>query len=154
MSMSLPTVTGWSGFWGVAPNSYTMMYGRSSTERNISRLLAKPGARKLHAIMSSLNGTAVGGAVGRQYARISAPAGLTQTQLFGGVRTVETIPVVPAGVTTAADKTYVQDEVLDATVEMAPGLSTGGVGNMPVTAWKGALYPVDLSGNGGGGKLP
>jgi hypothetical protein len=153
MSMSLPTVTGWSGFWGVAPNSYTMMYGRSSLERNISRLLAKGGARRLHATMSSLNGTAVGGAVGRQYARISAPAGLTTPNLLGGLRAVETV-VVTSGVTTAGDKTYIQDEVLDATVEMAPGLSTGGVGNMPVTAWKNQLYPVDLSGNGGGGKLP
>jgi hypothetical protein len=154
MSMSLPTVTGWSGFWGVAPNSYTMLYGRSSIERNIARALSKPGARRLQAVMSSLNGTAVGGAVGRQYAQISAPNGLTFPSLLGGLRTVDTITVVPVGVTTAAQKTYVQDEVIDAITEMAPGLSTGGVGNMPVTAWKNQLYPVDLSGNGGGGKLP
>jgi hypothetical protein len=156
MTLTVPAVTGWSGFWGVAPNSYAMMYSRSSIERNISRWLARGGARRLHTTMSSLNGNAVGGAMGRQYARVSAPNGLTSPQLLGGARAIDTVVVVPNSNTTAADKVYVQDQVLDAILEQAPGVvSTGGVGNMPVTVSSNSqMYPVDPSGNGGGGKLP
>jgi hypothetical protein len=154
MTLAVPAVTGWAGFWGNAPNAYTMLYSRSSIERNIARWLAKGGARRLHATMSSLNGAVVGGAVGRQYARISAPTGLSTPSLLGGARAIETVVVVN-GVTTAADRTYIQDQVLDPIVEQAPGIvSTGGVGNMPVTVVNNQMYPVDASGNGGGGKLP
>jgi len=126
-----------------------MLYGRSSIERYVARIMGKEGARKLHAVMMSLNGNAVGAPVLKQHARITAPPGLTAP--LGGVRDVETVVDV-TGNTTAAHQTYVEEEVLDPIYEMAPGLSTGGVGGMPVTANRGVLYPVDLSGNGGGGK--
>jgi len=153
MSMSIPAVTGWSSFWGNAPNAYSMLYARSSLERNIARDFSRQGARRLQAAMSTLNGQAVGAAMLRTYTRVAAVNGLTSPQMLGGARAVEVVTVVN-GPTTATDKQYMQDQTIDAITDMAPGLTTGGTGNMPVTAWKNQLYPVDASGNGGGGKLP
>lgn len=154
MSMSIPTVTGWSNFWGTTANAYTMMYGRSSLERNISRWLAKPGARRLVSSMDALVGSAVGVQNTFKYSQVHAPAGLTEQDDFGGNRVIDTITVVDTP-TTASDLDYVRTEVLGAILSMAPGLVAGSFHGQPVPARKGFYpYPPDLSGNGASNTMP
>lgn len=144
MSMSVPTVTGFSSFWGMqgvrdlqqdGVNDYTMLYGRSASERYISRALRGLANRRLAVVMISLNGAAAGGAADASYKRVVAPAGLSEQANFGGARAIETVG--STAVTTSADETYI-DNTINALRNMAPAV---------------ASYPVDLSGNGGGSKL-
>lgn len=130
--MSLPgpvTVTGWSNFWGSVANSYAMLYGRSSTQRNMSYPLAGIGPAAFRAIMKALNGAAAGGTAASTYARVQHSANP------GGLRTIETITLINRA-TTTADRDLINTLVIDSIPAELPSTT----------------YPVDLSGNGGGGK--
>jgi hypothetical protein len=132
MAFSIPPVTGWSTFWGNAPNAYAMRFARAAPERTIAHALAKPGMRQLRRVMCTLNGVAPGSAATETYARIAVPV---NPQSMGGVRVVETV-TASSGDTTAAQQTYINDELIDRLFNAAP-----------------STYPVDASGNGGGNKL-
>lgn len=136
MSVSAPTVTGWSNFWGNTANAYTMQNSRTHHERAMSRILGKPGYRGMRKVFSLMLGTAVGSTATDTYSRITAPAGLTQSSSFGGSRTIETVTSVSRA-TVAADQTHFTNQVFNAIFNMAPAISS---------------YPTDASGNGGGGK--
>lgn len=124
--------TSWSNFWGGA-NSYSLLNARAA-ELAISRALMPAQFRSLRAVMRTLNGTAAGSTATATYARISAPAGLTDSEDFGGARVVDTITDINRA-TTAADVTYID------------GLITRLASANPST------YATDASGNGGGGKV-
>lgn len=141
MSISAPTVTGFSGFWEYhAPTGqaapYAMRHYRNSTENRIAFILGRPGIRGIREIMYTLAGAATGSAASDTNKRIKAPAGLTETSAFGGSREIETVTNVSAN-TAAADLTYMQD-LFNRYINLAPAI---------------ASYPTDASGNGGGGKL-
>lgn len=135
MSISAPTVTGWSNFWGLTADAYTMQNFRSSHERRLGMVFGRHGYRGIRKVERLITGTAVGQTATDTYARVSAPAGLTEASSLGGARTIDTITSV-ARATVTADKTYMET-VLDKVFGMNPAIST---------------YPTDASGNGGGGK--
>ena len=134
MSFVIPTVTGFSSFYGEAANAYQPLYARSTGERAIGVVLARQSNRAMRASIRALTGVAPGSSEASSYARASAPAGLTDAQGLGGLRTIETF-VVQTGNTTASDVTYINAQINDAVFNQAP-----------------ASYPVDAAGVGGGGK--
>ncbi len=146
MSFGSVAVGGYSAFFDPAlarPGngaeiSYNAMprFGRSSGEVSIARLLAKGGFRATRRVMRALNGAAPGGAASETYARVSTADQTGPTSIGpGGVRAIETA-TLNSGVTTAAQETYIDNLVIDPIYNQAP-----------------TSYPVDLSGNGGGGKV-
>lgn len=110
-----------------------------SIERRISKLMRKPQMAAIKAVMLALNGAAVGGAAlaTKPFVRAqdTSPGDVTAVGELGGVRAVDIVNLINR-VTVASDETYV-DNLL--TVRHGPVIPTG--------------YPVDLSGNGGGGKV-
>lgn len=135
MSTTNPTVTGWSTFWGQTANAYQLQNGRSSNDYFAAMALGRGGQRGVRRIMRVLNGAAPGSNATETVARI-APATPFVTNTGGGARVVETVTEVNRN-TTAGDATYVNSFILDRIYNMTPPI---------------ASYPVDLSGNGGGGK--
>lgn len=151
MALTLPTVTGYSAFWentgdtrAYAPTSVAQKGYRSPLERQLAKLFRRNQLRSLVAVMTALNGAVAGGTATASYKRVKAPAlpsaGTPQPTYIGemaGNRTIETQTDI-SRVTTSADVTYINDitgiNLLEA--EMAT-----------------TTYPVDSSGNGGGGKL-
>ncbi|CAB4163591.1 hypothetical protein UFOVP810_34 [uncultured Caudovirales phage] len=134
MSFVVPAVTGYSSFYGEGINDYQPLYARSTGERAIGVVLARQSNRAMRASIRALTGVAPGSSEATSYARISAPAGLTDAQGLGGLRTIETF-VVQTGNTAASDVTYINAQINDAVFNQAP-----------------ASYPVDAAGVGGGGK--
>jgi len=142
MSLTAPTVTGWSTFWSqIAPTgqgaAYSMAFARSAPERMIARILKKEGMRELHRDWKVLTGAASGSSASETYTRVKGEDALNSFGLTGGVRNMETVTVISRN-TTAADITYITNNILDAIYNMAPAI---------------ASYPVDASGNGGGGRV-
>lgn len=135
MAFALPTVTGWSNFYGETPNAYAMLYGRSTMERRLSLELARQSNRAARATIRALTGVAPGSSKANTQARVSAPAGLTQNDQLGGLRVVDVVNI-QTGNSTAADVTYINALINDSVYNQAP-----------------SSYPADASGNGGGGKL-
>jgi hypothetical protein len=138
MAVATPTgVTGWSGFWNYGPlgaptGGYGMRFGRTSQEARIAMNLARPGMRRLRAIMRTLNGVAPGAtAPADTHRRIKAPV-IADDLSFSGNRTMETIDYGSV-TTTAGHVTALNANIYDK--------YTGT-----------QFYPVDRSGNGGGGK--
>ena len=150
MSLTFPTVTGYSAFWqttgDMQPYSMTprSQHGsRHPLERSIAKMLNRPGLRDLKEAMLTLNGAAVGEAALATYLQISAPSGpeattpvVTTIGDFGGLRTIDTITVIDR-ITTTADKNYV-DDLLNGDL-LTREIQTQG-------------YPT-VVGSGGGGKV-
>lgn len=149
-NMSTPTVTGWSNFWGSAPNAYAMLYrdvgsadflpgGNSFT--GLARLIGRSGMRGLNRKMKQLIGNGVSGNATATVKRIEAPNGITDSEQLGGVRTIETVSAFPGD----ADGTVaVAAKDRDGIIDM---LDRFYATNNPAT------YPTDASGNGGGAKV-
>lgn len=138
MSTVLPTMTVTSPFWQTTPNgaaTYSMLYGRNSIEQMASMHLGKPGYRTVRRAMRALLGAGTGSSKAESVTQI-APGTPFNDATHGGVRTVASV-TLQSGNTTAADLTYVQG-IVDRAFNMAPAI---------------ASYPVDISGNGGGGKV-
>ena len=135
MSFAVPTVTGWSNFYGESPNAYTMLYSRSTLERRLGVELARQSNRAARATIRALTGVAPGSSKANTQARVSAPAGLTDPQMLGGLRVIDTV-TIQSGNTAAADVTYINALINDAVYNQAP-----------------SSYPTDAAGVGGGGKV-
>lgn len=143
MSFTVPTVTGYSGFYtntvgipsagNVASYNALPRYARSSTERAISSAVVRRGFRGMRRALISLTGAAPGGSNAETYKRIQAQTPFNSLT-YGGVRAVET-STVASGVTTSAMETYIEAKMLRS------GLYTTSL-----------TYATDRSGNGGGGK--
>lgn len=143
MSFGPPAATVVSNFYsptyginstGDSP-SYNAMprYGRTANERLIAFAVARSGFRGMRKAMRVLNGAAPGTDATETFSRVSAPPAFAD-HLMGGVRTLEVV-TANSGVTTASQVTYIQDKIIDMVFDQEPG-----------------SYPVDTSGNGGGGK--
>lgn len=136
-----PTVTGYQGFWYLhAPigqgGAYNLYGNRYAVEQKIAHAFGRRGFKQTRCLMYALLGAGTGGAASETETRVSAPNALTSSQQLGGLRTMETVTIVNRN-TTAADLTYMQN-MLNRVYNSAPAI---------------ASYPVDLSGNGGGGKV-
>lgn len=136
MSLALPAVTGWSTFWqyggiGGASEPYAMRFARSYNERLVSFALSRGGFLAQRRALKALTGAAAGGAALETRAQIQAPA---DADSLGGLRVVETVNLINRN-TAAADETYLEAQMIDLLYGAQP-----------------ATYPVDLGGNGGGGK--
>lgn len=130
MAIPAPTLTVSSGYWSnTAPTSYH----RNNAEYRVSILLGKPGNRSLRRVMKALNGVAPGGAVSDTYTRV-APGSAFSVVTLGGVRPIETVTTPYNGVTTTAQRDYINTMIYDSLTPLAPPA-------------------VDLGGNGGGGKV-
>lgn len=138
MALVLPTVTGYSGFWnnigpagvsGAGP--YAVKFGRSSEEYRAGVNLGKRGFRKWRAVMRSLNNNNPGATTVDSYGRVQSAQAMYDPQYNGGRRTIQTVNnsvTTTVGMQTAINKLVYDQFFLAQT------------------------YPVDLSGNGGGGK--
>jgi len=148
MSLTNPTITGYSAFWQTTGDStpYNLVAnknsqrGRSSLERAVSQIMVRNQLRDEVAALGALIGAAAGGTATSTYKRVQTPTGpdqtvpvVTQIDALGGNRTIETVTVINRA-TTAADIAYLKDifdgDLLDRSIS----------------------YPV-VSGSGGGGKL-
>lgn len=110
----------------------TLVDGSSPIEKKISALVRKPQFRKLRELMDDLNGAAVGANTALvTRARVEARVQLGNVSQ-GGLVPIETQTIINR-VTATADQTQI-NSILDDVVFPSP-------------------YPVDASGNGGGGKL-
>lgn len=125
MSLTLPTVTGYSPFWELTGDRvpYAMIPrsqqgSRSPIERQLARLLARPQLRDLRAAMVALNGAAAGETATSTFKRVPNPTNpslstpqVTNFDDIQGNRTPETITAINRA-TTAADEAYI-DDLLD-----------------------------------------
>lgn len=146
MSFGAPAATGYSPFFDptlARPNNgaeqdYNAMrrYGRGGIEMSIARMLGKSGFRGMRRAMRVLNGVVPGTDATETFTRVgTTQQGSAISTGPGGVAPMEVV-TTNSGVTTAAQQTYINDLMIDARFVQNP-----------------ASYPVDLSGNGGGGKL-
>ena len=130
----LLNTTGYSGFWnhtGSDASPYKPKYYRSSHEYHAALALGKNGFRRLRSVAKTLNGAAPGSLASDSYKRVQAVASYADGQGGGGVRSLQTIS---SGINTATSHmNIINSRIYDR-------MST------PMT------YPVDASGNGGGGK--
>lgn len=138
MAIATPTtVTGWSGFWNFGPlgapvGGYSMRYGRTSQEARIAMNLARPGMKRLRAVMRALNGVAPGAvAPADVHRRVKAPV-VADDMAFSGNRVMENVDYGTI-TTTAGHVTALNANIYDKYTSTQ-------------------FYPVDRSGNGGGGK--
>lgn len=148
MSLTNPTITGYSGFWQMTGDAapYNLVAnknsqrGRSPLERAVSQIMVRNQFRDEAAALGALIGAASGSNMTATYKRVQSPSGpdatvpvVTDITALGGARTIETVTVVNRN-TTAADVSYLKDlfdgDLLD----------------------RSTSYPT-VSGSGGGGKL-
>lgn len=136
MSLVPPVApTGYSGFWTIYSGSsspYNFRFARSGHELNLGRELATRGFRKYRAVMRALNGAAPGAVTTDSYRRVTAVQAGANPQMLGGSRAIELVS--NATTTTVAMQTAINTNIYDSITRVNP-------------------YPVDRSGNGGGGRV-
>lgn len=142
MSFNAPVVSGYSPFYAnalaIPSNGGADNYndvprtGRSNTERLVALALSKAGFRGMRRVLRTLNGAAPGVTASDSYARVQ---GSVPFDSPSGLRPIETVTTVNAA-TTAAQQSYIEQRMVDALFNPNP-----------------SSYPLDASGNGGGGKV-
>ena len=149
MSVSVPSVTGYQGFWVTtgdqityAPLSRNAQGWRSKLEWQIAQLFGKQQMREQKELILTLLGVVPGSTALATFARVQGATGPSQTTPavtgvgdLGGDRTIETVSVINRA-TVTADVTYLTP-IFDG--NMVPGPSS-------------LTLVADASGNGGGGK--
>ena len=149
MSVSVPSVTGYQGFWVTtgdqityAPLSRNAQGWRSKLEWQIAQLFGKQQMREQKELILTLLGVVPGSTALATFARVQGATGPSQTTPavtgvgdLGGDRTIETVSVINRA-TVTADVTYLTS-MFDG--NMVPGPSS-------------LTLVADASGNGGGGK--
>ena len=110
---------------------HSLQFNRPSARRNVARLFRKRSMAALRELIVELTGTAAGAAALVQKTRVKHEDGLDE---FGGQREVETVDILNRN-TAAADATDIDTAVIVSPTAIAP-----------------SAYPVDRSGNGGGGR--
>jgi hypothetical protein len=128
----------WSGLWNREYNeNYSGLGGNNTAELSnnekmqLARGFRGRQGRVVGAIIKALTGNTVGQTAASSVKRIAADPHLSEPYAGGGVRTISSVDEINR-VTVAADATTI-DALVD--LKTAP------------------TYPVDKSGNGGGGKL-
>lgn len=152
MSVTSPTVTGWSSFWSMtgdfnayaplnnqSPANGGLLGWRSKLEWQIAKLMNRNQYREQKALWAALLGVAPGATALKTYQRVNGPAATEGTGPFGntgvgdlgGLVPIETVTVINRA-TLSSDVTYLTSIV-----------------NNDMLA-RGLTYAVDLSGNGAG----
>lgn len=128
MSVTVPTVTGWQGFWSMTGDmlaystlSRTYQGWRSNEEWRLARIYNKPQMREIRALQLALLGATTGGTASSTYKNVSSPVNTTLAVPvatgvgdFGGTRDIDTNTVISRA-TIAADVTYLTS-LLDGTM--------------------------------------
>lgn len=115
MSLTAPTVTGYSGFWQTTGDkqayNMSLALGRSPVSKRVARNFARRGVGDVRAALAVLIGAAAGVTATGTFRQVSAPANpeLNPPQVssigdFGGNRVIDTITQINRA-TTAADVT-------------------------------------------------
>lgn len=115
MSLTTPTVTGWSGFWNTESDRapYSMMSGqaRANAANYLAKFMKRGSTRAERAAFAALIGAASGDTATATHKIVSSPAATSGTVPqatgigdLGGVRTVNTFTDINRA-TTAADIT-------------------------------------------------
>lgn len=145
MSVTFPTVTGYSGFWNAtgdniaySPIARAQQGWRSKLEWEVARLLNRPQFREQRELMLTLLGVAPGQIALSTYKRVQSPIGpsaavptVANSAELGGLVPIETVTVINR-VTATADVTYLTS-IYDGT------MNKGG---------SGITYVNDAAGNG------
>jgi hypothetical protein len=107
----MPVFSGlWNNIWGA---DHSLTGSQQRQKRMISRIMEKPGNRKLRGLMLALNGAAAGGTATVTHKQIAGPASTPiAVGAYGGTRTVETVTDVNRA-TTAADETNIDQIIND-----------------------------------------
>ena len=124
----------YSGLWdGVYGDSYSLLVDKPSVGKKIDKFLrrSRNGSRELRELMLTLIGASAGSTAADSYLRAAHTVAQGLPAANGGLRTMETRTIINRA-TTAGDVT--------ATKALIAGSSA-------------PTYPVDKSGNGGGGNL-
>lgn len=146
MSVTRPTMSGWSSFWSLTGDMipYDVLASaaqgwRSPLESQIAKLYNRNEMREQKELILTLLGVAAGSTALSTYKRVGTPVSTsgttpvpTTTGEMGGQVSIETVTVINRA-TTAADLTYLIS-VFDGT--MSPGSGSA------------ITYVNDLSGNG------
>ncbi len=122
----------WSGLFDneFSDGPHALQVGIVPLRRKFTRVMRRKSMKVINELMQTLNGVVAGSTALAQHVRVQGAAVL-QTDA-GGVRPIETVDLVNRA-TVAADQTMINAAL---TEQRDP-----------------ATYPVDASGNGGGGKL-
>lgn len=140
----MATWTGYSPTMGVnganvASVNGVQVDGKSPIEKRAGLLMQLEGFRANKALLADLIGAATGDTVTANWYRVKGVQALNDRTALGGAVQIET--TFALGTTTAGRATTAADvTALKAIVNMKSALDSGS-------------YPVDLSGNGGGGQL-
>lgn len=104
----------YSGLWnGIFGADHALTNSQQRQKRMISRIMEKPGNRKLRGLMLALNGAAAGGTAAVTHKQIAGPVSTPiPVGSYGGVRTVETVTDINRA-TTAADETNIDQIIND-----------------------------------------
>lgn len=132
-------MTSFSGLWNRHYGEDYSQLGTNTSEyngrtmRKIAQILRPRGARAMSSLLTALTGAAVGGTASATHKRIDHPDDtLTNLTAYAGDRTINTDTIINRA-TVAGDET-----LIDALKDAKSGPTS---------------YPVDASGNGGGGKV-
>lgn len=147
-----------SGFWedrgghdNAGGATYDFIQPRGALRYHLARILKKFGNLEIGEVLSTVNGVAVGQSASKTISRRTAVADTSQNAQ-GGVAAIESRELVglnlDSGANDASSGTARNTVAADTTA--ITGIIHGGTESdrSPGT------YPVDASGNGGGGKLP
>jgi len=121
----------WSGLFDneFTDGPHTLQVNIVPLRRKMTRVMKRKSMAVINELMRELNGAAAGDAALAQHVRVQARQGLGLDA--GGVQPIETVDLLNR-VTAAADVTAIETML---------------------TEQRDPTYPVDASGNGGGGKL-
>jgi hypothetical protein len=129
----------WAGLWdNVFAQPYALLNEPGSTARGVARLMAPQASVAFGNISKQLTGQAVGGPVSAGYTQVQSVQtdGLNQ----GGQRPIASYSAVNRN-TTITDELLIDQQL---TPRFMPPMLQAGIET--------SGYPVDKSGNGGGGK--
>jgi len=132
----------WAGLWdNVFAQPYAPLNEPGATARGVARLMAPQASKPFAAASAALTGAVVGTAIPGGSASYTQVAARQADGLnLGGAQPIATVVAI-SGNTTAAQEIQVDQQLLP---RFMPPITSAGV--------ECSGYPVDKSGNGGGGK--
>jgi hypothetical protein len=143
----------YSGLWnGVNAEAYALQVNRAPVFRRVSMALRRRSSMALREVIDTVaNGSSINGAAAVTYKRVAGDQIPGSTPTSGGLRTIETVTAIASSTTVAAGAASTLANVSAAQIDKlvdyqsAPGSAGGSTSTQN--------YPVDKSGNGGGGRL-
>ena len=140
----------YSEFWGGA--TYTLLNGRSPNRYHLSRILRKRGMQETGEVISTLlEDSTPASTASVTISQVQANAD-TSANVQGGVRTIESKEQVGLTLNSAIDDASSNTSRAVAAADVT-ALQTEVIPSGARATRSPTTYPVDASGNGGGGKL-